>query len=203
VIAEDSAAPLELEPALADADDDELDETSEGHDEEGEFDLAAMLDEDDAHTSQTIGTLIGVGSVGRGFAEVFSAFKKGIEEQVDEGDADTHYDLAIAYKEMGLDEDAVRELEAVLKTGTRVIETLSLLAHCKLALGDPTSAASHLENALSRAGDSDEAAVSLRYDLGEALLAAGREAEAREAFAKVAAADPKFRDVAERIARFS
>ena len=80
-----------------------------------------MLDEDDAHTSQTIGTLIGVGSVGRGFAEVFSAFKKGIEEQVDEGDADTHYDLAIAYKEMGLNEDAVRELEAVLKTGTRTI----------------------------------------------------------------------------------
>ena len=63
VIAEDSAAPLELEPALADAaeNDDELDETSEGHDEEGEFDLAAMLDEDDAQTSQTIGTLIGAG----------------------------------------------------------------------------------------------------------------------------------------------
>ena len=96
-----------------------------------------MLDEDDAQTSQTIGTLIGVGSVGRGFAEVFSAFKKGIEEQVDEGDADTHYDLAIAYKEMGLNEDAVRELEAVLRTGTRTIEALSLLAHCKLALGDP------------------------------------------------------------------
>ena len=171
-------------------------------DEEGEFDLAAMLDEDDPHTSHTIGTLIGVGSVGRGFAEVFSAFKKGIEEQVDEGDADTHYDLAIAYKEMGLHEDAVRELEAVLKTGTRMTEALSLLANCKLSLGDPTSAASHLEDALSRAGDSDAVAVSLRYDLGEALLAAGREAEAREAFAKVAAADPTFRDVAERISRF-
>jgi hypothetical protein len=33
-------------------------------------------------------------------------------------------------------------------------------------------------------------------------LAAGREAEAREAFTKVAALDPKFRDVAERISRF-
>jgi tetratricopeptide (TPR) repeat protein len=140
--------------------------------------------------------------VGRGFAEVFSAFKKGIEEQVDEGDADTHYDLAIAYKEMGLHEDAVRELVAVIKTGTRMTEALSLLANCKLALGDPTSAASHLEDALSRAGDSGDVAVSLRYDLGEALLAAGRDAEAREAFAKVAAADPNFRDVAERISRF-
>ena len=200
VFAEDSDSPLELDPDVDDSD--ALNETSESTDEEGEFDLAAMLDEDDPNTSHTIGTLIGVGSVGRGFAEVFSAFKKGIEEQVEEGDADTHYDLAIAYKEMGLHEDAVRELEAVLRTGTRTTEALSLLAHCKLALGDAEAAAAHLEDALARAGDSDVAAVSLRYDLGEALLAAGRESEALEAFTKVAALDPGFRDVAERISRF-
>jgi len=202
VFAEDTAAPLELELEPEVDENTELDETNESVDEEGEFDLAAMLDEDDPHTSNTIGTLIGVGSVGRGFAEVFSAFKKGIEEQVAEGDSDTHYDLAIAYKEMGLHEDAVRELEAVMRTGARTSEALSLLANCKLSLGDPTAAAAHLEDALARAGDSDPAAVSLRYDLGEALLAAGRDAEAREAFKKVAAADPKFRDVAERISRF-
>jgi tetratricopeptide (TPR) repeat protein len=149
---------------------------------EGEFDLAAMLDEDEVDTTGTIGTLIGVGSVGKGFAEVFSAFKKGIQAQVDEGDADTHYDLAIAYKEMGLNEDAVRELETVLRTGSRAIESLSLLASCKLSLGDPGAAAAHIEDALGRAGDSHESAVSLRYDLGEALLAAGRDREAREAF---------------------
>jgi tetratricopeptide (TPR) repeat protein len=199
VFAEDTAPPFDLAPAADPSA--ELDETSESVDEEGEFDLAAMLDEDDPQTSHTIGTLIGVGSVGRGFAEVFSAFKRGIEEQVEEGDADTHYDLAIAYKEMGLHEDAVRELEAVLRTCTRTSEALSLLAHCKLSLGDPAAAAAHLEDALARAGDSDAAAVSLRYDLGEALLAAGRDAEAREAFTKVAALDPGFRDVAERISR--
>ena len=61
-----------------------------------------------------------------------------------EGDADTHYDLAIAYKEMGLNEDAVRELETVLKTGSRSIGALSLLATCKLALGMAEDAAAHL-----------------------------------------------------------
>jgi len=218
VFAEDSDSPLDLDPELdldagldlepeldvvtADAGGDEFDETSHSSDEEGEFDLAAMLDEDESDATGTIGTLLGVGAVGRGFAEVFSAFKKGIQEQVEEGDADTRYDLAIAYREMGLHEDAVRELEAVLRTGTRAIEALSLLANCKLALGDATAAALHLEDALQRAGDSDESAVSLRYDLGEALLAAGRDPEAREAFQKVAAADPSFRDVVERISRF-
>lgn len=200
VIGEDTSPPVAL--ASAQADPDELEVTHQGADEEGEFDLAAMLDEEESTTGKTIGTLVGVGSVGRGFAEVFSAFKKGIEDQVEEGDSDTHYDLAIAYKEMGLNEDAVRELEVVLRTGARMIEALSLLASCRLALGDPTSAAAHLEAALARAGDSHEAIVALRYDLGEALLAAGRDAEAREAFSKVAAIDPSFRDVAERLARF-
>ncbi len=200
VFAEDTSPPIELE--RADEAMTELEETHESADEEGEFDLAAELAEDDSTTGQTIGTLSGLGAVGRGFAEVFSAFKKGIEEQVEEGDSDTHYDLAIAYKEMGLHEDAVRELEAVLRTGARMTEALSLLAYCRLALGDPTAAAAHLEDALARAGDSDDAVVSLRYDLGEALLAAGREAEAREAFEKVAAADPSFRDVVERLSRF-
>lgn len=203
VFAEDSGSPLELDPEPdAEDDDGRLHETSESVEGEGEFDLAAMLDEDEIDATGTIGTLIGVGSVGKGFAEVFSAFKKGIQAQVDEGDADTHYDLAIAYKEMGLNEDAVRELETVLRTGTRATEALSLLAGCKLALGDAGAAAAHLEDALGRAGDSHESAVSLRYDLGEALLAAGRDREALDAFKKVAAADPNFRDVVERISRF-
>jgi tetratricopeptide (TPR) repeat protein len=181
VRAEDTTPSLDLEPAS---------------------EASAALDEKDPPSTQSIGTLIGVGAVGRSFAEVFAAFKRGIEEQVGAGDADTHFDLAIAYKEMGLHEDAVRELEAVLRTGTRTSEALSLLAHCKLFLGDPAAAVAHLEDALARAADSDQADVSLRYDLGEALLAAGREAEALEAFTKVAALDPKFRDVAARVARF-
>ena len=227
VIAEDTIPPLEPEPegiedlsSLADEanaapefnpadltaefhEDEPAEEAAEAHGEDEEFDLAAELDDDDDTSAGTIGTLVGVGSLGKGFVDVFSAFKRGIQEHVAEGDADTHYDLAIAYKEMGLNEDAVRELETVLKTGSRAIEALSLLATCKLSLGLAEEAASHLEDALARAGDSDDSAVPLRYDLAEALLAAGREAEAREAFEKVAAADPEFRDVAERLSRFS
>jgi len=229
VIAEDTIPPLELDPepvedVSAPAESEDVEEQAEfdpseltaefaepeeeaaaeeAHDDEDAFDLAAELDEDDDTSVGTIGTLVGVGALGKGFTDVFSAFKKGIQQQVAEGDADTHYDLAIAYKEMGLNEDAVRELETVLRAGSREIEALSLMATCRLALGDAEAACGHLEDALERAGDSDESSVSLRYDLAEALLAAGREAEALEAFQKVSAADPDFRDVAERISRFS
>jgi tetratricopeptide (TPR) repeat protein len=176
---------------------------AEAEQAEDEFDLAASLEEDEDDSGGTIGTLVGVGSLGKGFADVFTAFKKGIQQQVSEGDADTHYDLAIAYKEMGLFEDAVRELETVQKTGARLIEALSLMAACKLSLERPAEAAAHLESALAFAGEGDEAAVALRYDLADALLAAGRKKEALDAFRKVAAADAKFRDVGERIAEIS
>ena len=43
--------------------------------------------------------------------EVFSEFKKGLEKVVHRGDVDTHYDLGIAYKEMGLLDDGLRMLE--------------------------------------------------------------------------------------------
>jgi tetratricopeptide (TPR) repeat protein len=204
-LVDEANAEPEFNPAelTAEMDEPEAIEAEEAAEEEDEFDLARELDDDDDTSGGTIGTLVGMGSLGKGFADVFSAFKKGIQEHVAEGDADTHYDLAIAYKEMGLAEDAVRELETVLKTGARAIEALSLLATCKLSLGLAEEAAAHLEDALARAGDSDESSVALRYDLAEALLAAGREAEALEAFQKVHAADPDFRDVAERISRFS
>src|SRR5262249_50004777 len=43
--------------------------------------------------------------------EVFSEFKKGLERVVQRNDVDTHYDLGIAYKEMGLLDDAVQVFE--------------------------------------------------------------------------------------------
>jgi tetratricopeptide (TPR) repeat protein len=164
---------------------------------DADFDLAAELEDGD-QGGRTAGE-----KSGTAFDEVFAAFKKGIQDQVGEEESETHYDLAIAYKEMGLLEDAVRELEIVQRAGARPAETLSLMATCKMELGEPAVAATHLADALAIVGESGESAVSLRYDLGEALLAAGRQSEALEAFKKVAGRQPAFRDVADRIAELS
>ena len=150
------------------------------------FDLAAEIDGEE-------------GASDEGFQEVFDAFKKGVQEQISEGDSETHYDLAIAYKEMGLLEDAIEQLDMVRRSGNMQIEALSLMATCKVEIGRPLEAAGHLSEALVCASDGDEAVVSLRYDLGEALLAAGKHGEALEAFQKVTADDADFRDVKQRI----
>ncbi len=148
------------------------------------FDLAAELESEELN---------------EGIEEVFRAFKRGIQEQLGDGDAEAHYDLAIAYKEMGLLEDAVREAEIVVRAGIRGVEARALAAQCKIELGRPMDAAHDIYQALERAGDMGASVIALRYELGEALLAAGKRAEALEAFQKVASLDPGFREVAERI----
>jgi tetratricopeptide (TPR) repeat protein len=158
------------------------------------FDLAAAL-EDELVEQET-----GAGASAGELEEVFRDFKRGVRQQLRDDDADAHYDLAIAYKEMGLVEDALRELTLVQRTGTRGAETLWLMALCKRELGQPREAVALLHDALNRVGDELETRVSLLYDLGEALLAVGDRASSLEAFKKVEAADAEFRDVRERIA---
>ncbi len=152
-----------------------------------DFDLAAELDGEAAGTSE------------EDFKQVFDAFKKGVQEQIGEDDSEAHYDLAIAYKEMGLLDDAIEQLDMVRRSGKLQIESLSLMATCKVEAGRPQEAAGHLSEALGSVGDGDEAQVSLRYELGEALVAAGKHGEGLEAFQKAAAIDAKFRDVQQRI----
>jgi thioredoxin-like negative regulator of GroEL len=53
------------------------------------------------------------------FSEVFAEFKKGVEAEVPSDDYQTRYDLAIAYHEMGLAEDAFREMLASLRGALR------------------------------------------------------------------------------------
>ena len=167
----------------------EADEDEEG----GDFDLAAELGADqtgDEATEQS--------PLDEGFEQVFHAFKKGIQEQIGDEECDAHYDLAIAYKEMGLLDDALEELEIVYRGG-RALEAASLMAECKLALDRPEEAVHHLHGALKLPEAKGPGAIPLLYDLGVALLASGRNKNALTAFNKVSQADPGFRDVADRI----
>ncbi len=56
---------------------------------------------------------------GATFQAVFDEFKTGVEAEVASEDFQTRYDLAIAYSEMGLMEDAYREMLASLRGALR------------------------------------------------------------------------------------
>jgi tetratricopeptide (TPR) repeat protein len=158
----------------------------------GDFDLAAEL-------AAEMGDDEPATSSGSGVETVFSAFKRGIQDQLDEHDCGARYDLGIAYREMGLLDDAVEQLELAARGGERRVESLAVLATTKLELDRPEDAVLHLREALALAGPTSPMTTGLRYELGVALTAAGERGEALAMLRQVAAVDRDFREVATRI----
>jgi tetratricopeptide (TPR) repeat protein len=137
--------------------------------------------------------------------EVFSEFKKGLEKVVQKGDVDTHYDLGIAYKEMGLLDDGLRMLE-VARQGCqgqpKEVDCLTMVALLQGMRGEWPQAVAAYRDALA----SPHAAgreVSLRYELGVAYESAGSPGKALHEYLAVQKADPAHRDVAARVGRLS
>jgi tetratricopeptide (TPR) repeat protein len=158
----------------------------------GDFDLAAELS---GALGETEGRSSGRGTETEAFEEVFAAFKAGVAREVDDGDHEAHYDLGIAYKEMGLFEDAIGEFRSALDSPQRRISCLHLMALCALELGRGNDAVAHLEQALAGATLPAEQEIALRLDLGRAYATSGDTQRARAAYEAVRAHDPTFGDV--------
>ncbi|ABC80427.1 tetratricopeptide repeat protein [Anaeromyxobacter dehalogenans] len=133
--------------------------------------------------------------------DVFNQFKKGVEQTVRPEDSATHYDLGIAYKEMGLLEDAVKEFETALRGNDRKreVDCLSMIGVCQLSRGQPREAIAAFRRALASELLTRDAAKALHHDLGVAYQEAGDPEAALHHLQKVNRVDPGYRDVAERV----
>jgi tetratricopeptide (TPR) repeat protein len=160
----------------------------------GDFDLAAELSDafDDPAEKSASGDV--------DFETVFAAFKRGVSETLDEGDYEAHYDLGIAYKEMGLWDDAIAEFHIAMGNPGRETECVHLISLCGIDSGRPEMAVDQLERLLRKPGLVKDQALVVRFDLGRAQAALGQVDAARAAFQAVVAQDPKFQDVAQRLA---
>lgn len=134
---------------------------------------------------------------------VFAQFKKGVERVVSADDADTHYDLGIAYKEMGLIDDAINEFMLAAQAPRKQCLAQTMVGLCWMEKGDPHAAIPWFEEALHAPLRSDREEMGLFYELGNAYELAHDPAKAIEYFRMAEQRDPKFRDVAERIARIT
>jgi len=168
--------------------------------EEASFDLAAELSDvfEDERSGESFS-----GVSDHGFEAVFREFKKGVREQLSEGDSEAHYDLGIAYREMGLLEDALGEFRTALASPERRLSCLHTLGLCALDLGRPEDAVSHLEQALALPEVPEREQAALRFDLGRAFEERGDRGRARAAYQAVATVDPDYQDVAVRLEALS
>ena len=108
-----------------------------------------------------------------GLADIFKEFKKGVDKQLGKEDYDTRYNLGIAYKEMGLIDEAIAEFQLAAKDEGRLLECSSMLGICFLEKGMPKLAVKWFEKGLTAPGRSEEEYQGLRYDLAMAHEAAG------------------------------
>ena len=120
-------------------------------------------------------------------------------------DLETHYNLGIAYREMGLLEEAISEFQRVAKSADKgpafryAMQCCTLLGLAFMEKGQPAIAAIWYERALQTPGLDQESILALRYDLGVAQELAGDKAGAVKSFSQVYAMNIDYRDVSERI----
>jgi tetratricopeptide (TPR) repeat protein len=134
-----------------------------------------------------------------GLADIFKEFKKGVDKQLGKEDYDTRYNLGIAYKEMGLVDEAIAEFQLAAKDESRMLECASMLGICFLEKGMPKLAVKWFEKGLNVPGRSDEEYQGLRYDLAVAHEASGETDKALTLFTDLYGQDANFRDVAAKV----
>jgi tetratricopeptide (TPR) repeat protein len=139
-------------------------------------------------------------------AEVFQEFRSELGELGEEDeDLETHYNLGIAYREMGLLDEAIGEFQKVAKAVQKgkpfryTMNCSTMLGLSFMDKGEPNIAALWYRRALEVPGLEHETILALRYDLGLALDAAGDSTAALDCFRQVYAANIEYRDVADRI----
>ena len=174
-------------------------------DTEGWVDLSDMLgfgEEPQEQTRFFVEEADPTGDEDRDFAELLTQFKEKLSEHLAHDDVGSHYDLGLAFKEMGLLDEAISQFQVALRAGgdgrLRIYEELG---HCFLLKQQYNVAIKVLSRALQFDHQDEIELIGVYYLLGRACEEVGQRAEAVDAYERVMGLDIGFKDVAERIAK--
>lgn len=133
--------------------------------------------------------------------EIFQEFKKGLEGEVGEEDSETHYNLGIAYKEMGLIDDAIKEFQTSKSDPKRFMQSSTMLSACYMEKNLFSLAVDVLTKVIKEVGEKDESYWAIKYDLAEAYEKNHNLKEALDLYTEVFGWNAKFRGVSEKMGR--
>jgi tetratricopeptide (TPR) repeat protein len=135
----------------------------------------------------------------RDFDEMLAQFKKGIEASLGIEDVQAHYDLGVAFKEMGLLDEAISEFQKALRGPEGRLRTSEALGTCFFEKGQYSVAATVLRRAVESDPGGDEDKIGLLYWIGRCEEELDRKAEALSFYQRVFAVDIGFQDVRDRV----
>ena len=164
------------------------------------FDLAAELRDELSNTAVTARR--DVPPEDQSLDDIFEEFKKGVEQQAVKEDTDTHYNLGVAYKEMGLLEDAIAEFIMTHEGEQWYVQSRYMLGLCYMEMGEYQNAVGEIFTALNYGmsrGMAAQERIAMQYDLGLAYQGFGNIKEAINEFQQVSDVDPRYRDTAAKL----
>jgi tetratricopeptide (TPR) repeat protein len=163
------------------------------------FDFAEKLAEELAEVAEIVPVDEGAQMID--VETVFEEFKRGVAEQVDDDDSDTHFDLGIAYKEMGLHPDARREFQVAMSDPRRRCLCWTMIGLIYLEEGQPRDAIEAFQSGLESPEKTTTETVGLHYELALACEVGGLPDQARLHYDYVFQREPGYREVGQRLQR--
>lgn len=139
------------------------------------------------------------GDEDRDFAEMLTVFRQKVSENIGTEDSASHYDLGLAFMEMGLIDEAIAEFQVALRGGAKPLSTLEVLGRCFAEKGQFAVASRVFDRALRIPGHGDTEVIGVVYQLARCQEALGDPASAREQYERVVSLDLHFRDAADRL----
>jgi len=139
------------------------------------------------------------GDEDRDFADMLAVFRQKVNENIAAEDSASHYDLGLAFMEMGLVDEAIAEFQVALRGGANPLATLELLGRCFVEKGQSAVAVRVLDRALRLPGAGEGDVVGVTYQLARCHEELGNSAAAAELYERVLAFDIRFRDTLARL----
>jgi tetratricopeptide (TPR) repeat protein len=137
----------------------------------------------------------------RDFADMLQQFKAKVAETIPKEDAGSHYDLGLAFKEMGLIDEAIAEFQTALRGGEEKLKVYEELGNCFVQKRQYSVAITILTRAMQMPHSDEGELLGVYYNLGRAHEELGQHTEARSAYERVIAVDIGFQDTSERLAK--
>jgi tetratricopeptide (TPR) repeat protein len=170
---------------------------------DGYVDLASLLNEP-IPTRQTrffVEEKEPTGDEDLDLADLLTQFREKVTDSIDPDDVGSHYDLGLAFKEMGLLDEAISQFQIALRTGDGRLRIFEELGQCFFLKGQYGIAQKVLERALELDTADEMELIGVYYYLGRAAEAKGHVERARDAYERVLALDLAFQDVGQRLSR--